>query len=84
MPHSVANAFKNLVAVAVECEEFSFEKADPYKAYLADPSAFACAGGGDAAPAAEEKKEEEKEKEESEDMGGGMGMFGDDEGGEGY
>lgn len=84
VPHSVANAFKNLVAVAVECEEFSFEKADPYKAYLADPSAFACAGGGgDAAPAAEEKKEEEKEKEESEDMGGGMGMFGDDDG-EGY
>lgn len=35
IPHSVANAFQMLVAVAVECEEFSFEKADPYKACLA-------------------------------------------------
>jgi large subunit ribosomal protein LP0 len=85
VPHSVANSFKNLVAVAVECEEFSFEKADAYKAYLADPSAFACASGGDSGgAAAEEKVEEVKEKEESEDMGGGMGMFGDDDGGEGY
>jgi len=88
VPHSVANAFKDLVAVAVECEEFSFEKADPYKAYLADPSAFsgggggdagaASGGGGDAAAAVVEDK-----KESSEDGGGGMGMFGDDEGGGG-
>lgn len=35
IPHSVANAFQMLVAVAVECEEFSFEKAAPYKACLA-------------------------------------------------
>lgn len=35
VPHSIANAFKNLVAVAVECETFSFPKADPYKAVLA-------------------------------------------------
>ncbi len=87
VPHSVANAFKNLVAVAVECEEFSFKKADAYKAYLKDPSAFACAGGGDSgggAPAAAAAVvEAEKEKEESEDMGGGMGMFGDEEGGGG-
>lgn len=34
VPHSVANSFQNLVAVAVECEEFSFEKADAYKAAL--------------------------------------------------
>jgi len=76
MPHSIANAFKNLVAIAVECESFSFEKADPFKAYLADPSAFAVAAApaaGGAAAAAEEKKEEEEEEEA--DLGAGD-MFG--------
>jgi len=76
MPHSIANAFKNLVAIAVECESFSFKKADPFKAYLADPSAFAVAAApaaGGAAAAAEEKKEEEEEEEA--DLGAGD-MFG--------
>jgi large subunit ribosomal protein LP0 len=41
VPHSVANAFKTLVAIAVELDGFSFKKADPFKAYLANPSAFA-------------------------------------------
>lgn len=77
VPHSIANAFKNLVAIAVECEEFSFEKADPYKAFLADPSAFAVAApaGGDAG-AGDDKAEEAEEEEEEIDMGGGMDMFG--------
>lgn len=35
IPHSVANAFKTLVAVAVELDSFSFAKADSYKAFLA-------------------------------------------------
>jgi large subunit ribosomal protein LP0 len=35
IPHSVSNAFKNLVSIALACETFSFEKADPYKAYFA-------------------------------------------------
>ena len=35
VPHSIANAFKRLVAVAVECEGYTFEKAEPYKAELA-------------------------------------------------
>jgi len=77
IPHSVANAFKTLVAIAVECETFSFAKADPYKAFLADPSAFAVAAapaaGGATAPV-EAKKEEEEEEEA--DLGGGMDMFG--------
>jgi len=34
IPHSVANAFKSLVAIAVECESFSFEKADAFKSFL--------------------------------------------------
>lgn len=35
VPHSVANAFKALVAIAVGCETFSFEKADAFKALVA-------------------------------------------------
>ncbi|KAJ8600555.1 hypothetical protein CTAYLR_007917 [Chrysophaeum taylorii] len=95
VPHSIANAFKALVAVAVECDSFSFEKADPFKLALSDPEAFAAkygamggggGGGGGAAEEAkaEEKKEEEEEEEEEIDMGGGMDMFGgDDDGGGG-
>lgn len=30
-PHSIANAFKTLVAVVVGLEEFTFEKAEPFK-----------------------------------------------------
>ena len=38
VPHSVANAFKCLVALAVESNEFSFEMAIPFQLYLADPT----------------------------------------------
>lgn len=90
VPHSIANAFKALVAVVVECENFSFEKADPFKLALSDPEAFAAkygggggGGGGGGAAAAETKAEEKVEEEEEEemDMGGGMDMFGGEEGG---
>jgi len=83
--HSVANAFKACVAVTVELEKYSFAQADIYKAYLADPSAFAGSGGGggggDAGAAAEEAVEEVEEEEA--DMGGGMDMFGGGDGGGG-
>merc|ERR1712161_157030 len=46
VPHSVANAFKAVVAVTLGCDTYSFEEADVFKAYLADPSAFAGSGGG--------------------------------------
>jgi len=87
VPHSIANAFKAVVAVAIGCDNYSFEQADTYKEYLADPSKFAAASGGgggasDAAAAEEEKVEEVKEEEI--DMGGGMSMFGDEEGGDDY
>jgi len=76
IPHSLANAFKTLVAVAVECETFSFEKAEPFKAYLADPSAFAAAAGPASGAASAEVVVEEEEEEEEADVGGGMDMFG--------
>jgi large subunit ribosomal protein LP0 len=79
LPHSIANAFKALVAIAVECTDYSFPKAQAFKDYLANPDAFAAAaapaaGGGEAAAAAPAKKEEPEEEEEV-DMGAGD-MFG--------
>lgn len=80
LPHSIINAYKNVLAIAVETD-YTFPLAEKVKAYLADPSAFATA----AAPAAEEAKEEtkeaakEEEEEEESDEEMGMGLFGDDD-----
>ena len=65
--HSVANAFKACLAVTVQLDKYTFDKAEVYKAYLADPSAFAGSGGGDggggaAAEAVVEEAEEEVEE----------------------
>eukprot|EP00633_Aureoumbra_lagunensis_P001067 CAMPEP_0197285038 /NCGR_PEP_ID=MMETSP0890-20130614/169_1 /TAXON_ID=44058 ORGANISM="Aureoumbra lagunensis, Strain CCMP1510" /NCGR_SAMPLE_ID=MMETSP0890 /ASSEMBLY_ACC=CAM_ASM_000533 /LENGTH=274 /DNA_ID=CAMNT_0042752175 /DNA_START=279 /DNA_END=1103 /DNA_ORIENTATION=+ len=99
VPHSIANAFKAMVALVVECPKYSFEKADPFKLFVSDPEAFKAkygagggggggsgggsGGAGDSAAAAEEKKEEVEEEDEEIDMGGGMDMFGDGDGGGG-
>lgn len=81
-PHSIANAFKTLVAITVELDNFTFEKAEPFKAFVKDPSAFAvaagpaaggAAAGGDAPAAAAAAPKEEAEEV---DLGGGMDMFG--------
>jgi large subunit ribosomal protein LP0 len=66
LPHSIANAFKALVAVAVECNAYSFEKALPFRKALglpevgAAPKAAAKAEGGD--DAAEDAPKEEKKE----------------------
>lgn len=86
VPHSIANAFKAVLAVTLGCEKYTFDKAEIYKEYLADPSKFAGSGGGGGgggAAAAEEEKEEEKPEEEEMDLGGGMDMFGGEEAGGG-
>lgn len=77
VPHSIANSFKNLMAVAA-ATDIEFPQVAQLKAFLADPSAFASA-----APA-EEAKEEEKEEapasesdSDSSDGGGMFDMFGD-------
>uniref|UniRef100_A0A7S2YRH0 60S acidic ribosomal protein P0 n=1 Tax=Entomoneis paludosa TaxID=265537 RepID=A0A7S2YRH0_9STRA len=83
VPHSIANAYKAILAITIQLENYSFDKADTVKEYLADPSKFAGSGGGGGGggggdeAAAEEEKEEEEEEEA--DLGGG-GMFGDDGG----
>jgi large subunit ribosomal protein LP0 len=86
VPHSLSNALKHLVSIVVnEGITFRFAKAEPYLAYLADPSAFAAAngggGGGGGASAGGAKAEAapvEEEKEEEVDAGVG-GLFGDDD-----
>ncbi|EFC42250.1 predicted protein [Naegleria gruberi] len=74
IPHSVANTFKNLLAIAAGTE-FSFPQAEKVKEYLADPSKFASsapvATANTTAAVVEDKKEEEEEEEE---MGFG-GLF---------
>ncbi|KAK7320613.1 hypothetical protein VNO77_30250 [Canavalia gladiata] len=77
-PHMFVNAYKNVLAVAVETE-YSFPEADKVKEYLKDPSKFAVAavavsaadsGAGPAAAAAkEEEKKEEPAEESDDDMG---------------
>ena len=81
LPHSLNGAFRKLVAIVVaEGMTYSFEKAEPFKAFLADPSAFAVAAAPAAAEAAAEAApaQEEEEEEEEVDMSGG-GLFGDDD-----
>jgi len=78
VPHSIGNAFKSLIAVTIGLENYSFKQADTYKAFLANPSAFAvaapAAAAGGAAPAA--AKVEAPKEEEVDALEGGMDMFG--------
>jgi len=77
-PHSIANGFKNLLAVAV-ATDIEFEQCKAIKEYIKNPGKFAAAApapAAKAAPAAKEApKEKEKPKEESEDEDMGFGLF---------
>mmetsp|Transcript_20416 Transcript_20416/g.65312 ORF Transcript_20416/g.65312 Transcript_20416/m.65312 type:complete len:319 (+) Transcript_20416:92-1048(+) len=84
VPHSLTHAAKVLAAICTSDDvDYSFEFAEPFLAYLADPSAFASAAapaaGGAAAAAVEEEEEEEEEA-----AGNVGGLFGDEEEGDGY
>ncbi|PVF99787.1 hypothetical protein CPB86DRAFT_813714 [Serendipita vermifera] len=76
--HSLVNAYKNLLAIAVETD-YCFPAAEKIKEYLANPEAFAAAAAPAAAAATEtagaakEEAAPAKEEEESEDdMGFGL------------
>jgi large subunit ribosomal protein LP0 len=86
IPHSVASAFRTVVAVAVELENYSFAEAQKYKDFIANPSAFAVAApAASAAPAAAAPAAAAKPKEEVVDaLEGGMNMFGGGGGGGDY
>mmetsp|Transcript_31462 Transcript_31462/g.46685 ORF Transcript_31462/g.46685 Transcript_31462/m.46685 type:complete len:323 (-) Transcript_31462:58-1026(-) len=86
VPHSVANAYKALVAITVQLPTYSFEQADMFEEYLKDPSKFASAGGGGGGgggDAAADEPEEEEEEEEEAPAGAGS-LFGAEEGGGDY
>ncbi|XP_052085889.1 60S acidic ribosomal protein P0-like [Mytilus californianus] len=78
-PHSMANGFKRLLAIAVGTD-YTFKQAEKTKEYLADPSKFAAAAPAAAAPAAgggkaatkKEEKKAEPESESDDDMGFGL------------
>jgi len=83
LPHSMANAFKKLLAVAVTTE-YNFKEAEKVKQYLENPDAFvvaapaggAAAAGGGAAPAAAEPAADE-ESASSEGLGNALFGGGD-------
>jgi large subunit ribosomal protein LP0 len=79
IPHSIAGAFQAVVAVAVSLPTYSFKQADGYRAYLANPSAFAGAGpvstGASEAPAGKAAAPVQQ-VEEVDALEGGMDMFG--------
>nr|CAD58931.1 60S acidic ribosomal protein P0 [Timarcha balearica] len=79
VPHSVANGFRNLLAVAA-ATEVEFKEAATIKEFIKDPSKFASAAAPTAAVAApaaqpEAAKAEEKEASESEDDDMGFSLF---------
>jgi len=81
LPHSLARGYKNVLSVSL-ATDYTFERAQKIKDYLANPSAFAAKtapvkGTDKPAPAKEEKKKEKKEepKEEVEDEDMGFGLF---------
>ncbi|KAF7101942.1 hypothetical protein CFC21_109528 [Triticum aestivum] len=74
-PHMFLNAYKNVLAVALETD-YSYDHADKIKEYLKDPSKFAVAapaaaasGGAAAAAPKEEEKKDEPEEESDGEMG---------------
>jgi len=84
LPHVVANAYKNLMSVAV-ATNYSFKQVELLKKMLENPDAFRVAAAPVAAetsskaPAEEKSKPGKDKEEEEEDTGGGMGgLFGDD------
>lgn len=85
IPHSIAGAFQAVVGISVSLPTFSFPKADFYRAYLANPSAFAsaapAAAAGAAAPAAAAAPAPKVEEVDA--LEGGMDMFGGGGGGGG-
>lgn len=79
-PHSIANGFKNLLALAA-VTDVDFKEAKTIKEFVADPSKFlaaaaasapVAAAGGGAAEAKKEEKKVESESEEDDDMGFGL------------
>jgi len=76
VPHSLINAYKNLLAVSV-ATDYTFAGSEKIKEFLADPSAFvvAAAPAASAAAAAAPKEEAKQQEEEESDEDMGFGLF---------
>ncbi|EOD52206.1 60s acidic ribosomal protein p0 [Neofusicoccum parvum] len=76
--HSVVNAYKKVLSVAVETD-YSWEAIEELKDRIANPDKYAsaapAAAAGGSAPAAEKAEEKADEPEESEDEDMGFGLF---------
>lgn len=73
-PHMLVNAYKNILAVGLGCEEYSFDAVEKIKELLKTPVAAAAAPAASAsAAAAPAPAKEESEEEEEEELG--MGLF---------
>lgn len=86
VPHSIVNAFKTILAITIQLENYSFDKADDVKEYLKDPSKFASVGGGGGggdSGAAEVEAAAPPPEEEEEEAGPAVDMFGGGDGGGG-
>lgn len=85
VPHSLRNAYKNLLALSIS-SEYTFEEAKELKDLLSDPEKLAALQAGAAATAAAaaapDEPEVEEDQGEAEDVDLGGGLFGGDE--EGY
>jgi len=75
IPHTIANVFKNLLALSV-ATEYTFKESEDIKAFLADPSKFAVAApvASTTTTTSAPAKVEEEEEESEEEMGFG-GLF---------
>lgn len=83
VPHSMVNAYKAVLSICINLENYSFAKCDEVKEYLKDPSKFAGSGGGGGGGGGDgDAAEPEPEPEEEEEAPVGGGMFGDDGGGD--
>jgi len=76
VPHSIMDAYKNMLAVGLALKDYSWENLTKVKEILADPSAFAAAAapaaGSGPATDAPAVVEEDDEPEESSAAAGGM------------
>lgn len=77
-PHSIMDAYKNMLAIGLACKDYSWENLTKVKEILADPSKFAAASAGPAAATggAETAAAVEEEPEEEESSAAAGGMFG--------
>jgi large subunit ribosomal protein LP0 len=81
VPHTINNAFKALVSIALGTD-YKFPRAKTFEDFLANPDNFivsAAPAAGGAAPAAAKKVEESSEESDVGGAGGGLFGGGDDD-----